>query len=396
MEDNERKMIQLADKASCTGCTACVNICPNQCLHMNADANGFLMPELVFPDKCINCAACQNVCPVLKPKEMTEKNTISYAAYTKDKNIREESSSGGIFSELAAFVINQRGIVFGAAYDADFTVKHISVDTIEQLAKLRGAKYVQSRLDNCFAKVRCCLNQGQLVLFSGLPCQIAGLKSFLKKDYDNLICADFVCHGVPSPMVWSEYVKYRMKKDSNGVPLQSINFRSKKSGWSRYRYSNVFSYTDGTNYSCVSGKDLFMRLFVNDYISRESCSNCQFKGYNRISDITMGDFWGVWDIAPEMDDDKGTSIVLLHSEKGVESFNNIKKRLIYKLVTLEQSSQQNPSMLKSSPENVKRAEVFRKIRNGEMDSLENEMLKMPESKISFKSKLIQKIKKILK
>ena len=126
-------MIQLADKASCTGCTACVNICPNQCLHMNADANGFLMPELVFPDKCINCAACQNVCPVLKPKEMTEKNTISYAAYTKDKNIREESSSGGIFSELAAFVINQSGIVFGAAYDADFTVKHISVDTIEQL-----------------------------------------------------------------------------------------------------------------------------------------------------------------------------------------------------------------------------------------------------------------------
>lgn len=385
-------MIQLADKESCTGCTACVNICPNQCLRMYADENGFLRPKLVFSDKCVNCTACRSVCPVLNPKEKLEEKTVSYAAYTKNEKIRKESSSGGIFSEIAIFVINQGGIVFGATYDKDYTVKHVFVDNEKQLEQLRGAKYVQSRLNNCFNKIRYFLEEGRFVLFSGLPCQVAGLKSFLNKEYDKLICIDFVCHGVPSPLVWSEYVKYRAKKDNNGKFPQFINLRSKKSGWSRYQYSNLFSYEDGKNYYCLSGEDLFMRLFVNDYISRKSCANCEFKGYNRISDITLGDFWGVWEIAPEMDDDKGTSILLLHTEKGVKYFNHIRENLIYKSVTLEQASQQNPSMLKSSVENEKKDEVLKIIRNGDIYKLEKRLLKT--KKVSFVSKFIRFKKKL--
>lgn len=365
-------MTRVVKKDRCTGCTACMNICPRQCIEMKKDNYGFLYPVISNLSTCLDCGACERSCPVyVNQGYVDNKLPLAYAALSKDEPVRMNSSSGGIFTEIAKRIIAQNGVVYGAAYDEKYAVHHYCIDNTHDLYKLRGAKYAESNLGNSFIDILDRLKKGQFVLFSGTPCQVAGLKSFLRKDYDNLFCVDFVCHGVPSPMAWKAYIEYRSKIDAEGKLPTDINLRSKKSGWSRYQYSNVFQYTDGTEHSVQSSKSLFMKLFVGDYISRPSCENCQFKGYNRVSDITLGDFWGIWDIAPEMDDNKGTSVVLIQSEKGRELWDSIKDRIKFKEVTLEQASQQNPSMLQASKANKKRDVALDKIRNGKIADCEN-------------------------
>ncbi len=354
----------LADKSQCVGCTACASICPNQCIEMEKDANEFGYPKLVHLTNCIACGLCENVCPVLKKETPASTLPIAYAALSKNDAVRMNSSSGGIFTELASSVLAQNGVVYGAAYNDRFQVHHCSVDSTEDLSKLQGAKYAESNLGNSFIRILDRLKQGQLVLFSGTPCQVAGLKSFLRKDFDNLICVDFVCHGVPSPMAWRSYIEYRANTDADSELPCHINMRSKETGWSKYQYSNAFTYADGTQYRTISSQSLFMNLFVGDYISRPSCANCEFKGYQRSSDITLGDFWGIWDIEQEMDDNKGTSVVLVHSDKGQKLWKGIRGRIAYKEVTLEQASQQNPSMLVSSKANANRSLALRRIKEG--------------------------------
>lgn len=340
-------MAYLVNKEKCTGCSACVSVCPKSCLKIVRNVDGFCFPQFVT-DKCVNCGVCQKICPVINPKESPEQITMAYAAFTKDSNVRMQSSSGGIFSEISVEMLNQGGVVYGAAHDNQFRVIHKCIKNNADLPVLRGAKYAQSDLGNCFLDVQERLKNGQQVLFSGTPCQVAGLKSFLQQDYDELLCVDFVCHGIPSPMVWEKYVQYRAHLDNNNVFPKHINLRSKESGWSRYSYSVAFDYADGKRYISSNGNDAFMRLFVGDYILRESCSNCQFKGYDRVSDITLGDFWGIWDVAPAMDDNKGTSLVLVHSSKGEDVLKSISDKIKYKQVTLEEASRMNPSLLKSS------------------------------------------------
>ncbi len=385
-------MPQLIEKKNCTGCTACVNICPKQCIRLQKDENGFSFPELSDEKACVECGACERVCPVLSEKSYVHNEfPVACAAYSKEDSLRMNSSSGGIFSEVAKWVIDQKGVVYGAAYNDEFGVYHCCVETVEDLSKLRGAKYAESYLGKSFFEILDRLKQNQYVLFSGTPCQVAGLKAFLKQDYEKLLCVDFVCHGVPSPMAWKEYVKYRAEKDNDGEFPISINLRSKITGWSKYQYSNLFQYDNGKEYSSLSSQNLFMKLFVGDYISRPSCANCSFKGYSRASDITLGDFWGIWDIEPEMDDNKGTSLVLIQSEKGKCVWQQINEKIVCKQVTMEQASQQNPSMLASSKAKENRDEVLEKIRNGRIE--ECEML-FVLSKPSFASRVKNKIKRI--
>lgn len=356
-------MPTLATKKYCTGCTACASACPKGCIAMTADENGFLCPA-VDTESCVSCGLCEKSCPIINPLKMAENEPKAYAAYSTDEAVRLESSSGGIFTEIAKAVLQQSGAVFGAAYNKLFDVVHICVETEAELAKLRGAKYAQSDLGGVFVQVKQRLDAGQKVLFSGTPCQVGGLKAFLHKDYANLLTVDFVCHSVPSPMAWREYVKYRAGRDNGGQLPVAINLRSKQTGWSHYQYANLFEYADGSDHTAKSSESLYMKLFVGGYINRESCENCHFKGYSRVSDLTIGDFWGVWDIAPEMDDNKGTSVILVQSAKGAELLGSVSDRLEIKAVTLEEASRQNQAMITVFQANGRRKAAFELVRNG--------------------------------
>ena len=359
--------VHLADKNTCTGCTACASICPKHCIEMKEDENGFYYPH-VDASTCINCGACERICPILNEVSKNAVQPEAYAAYSLDEELRADSSSGGVFSELAKTVLEKGGLVYGAAYDESFRVYHREVATLEDLKELRGAKYAQSCLGETFTAVKEHLDRKQELLFCGTPCQVAGLRAFLKKDYDNLLCVDFVCHGVPSPMAWRRYIEYRARIDNDGKLPVKINLRDKSSGWSRYQYSNTFQYDKDKEHRDISTQSVYMKLFTQDYLSRLSCGRCKFKGYSRSSDITLGDFWGIWDVAPEMDDDRGTSVVLIHSAKGRKTWNEISERVKINPVSLEQSSQQNPSLLSSSVMKAEREKVLKLIRT---DGIEN-------------------------
>lgn len=358
-------MPKLATRESCTGCTACASVCPKGCIAMTADENGFLFPK-VDEARCVSCGLCELVCPVMHLLKKTEKKPEAYAAYTKDEDARMASSSGGLFTEIAGVVLEDGGVVFGAAYDDRFRVVHRCAETREDLAALRGAKYAQSDLTDIFPQIRRYLDNGRKVLFFGTPCQVAGLQAFLRKPCSNLLTIDCVCHSVPSPMAWQEYVQYRAGQDNGGELPVSVNLRSKQSGWSNYRYSNVFFYQNGRSHSVISADSLYMKLFGGGYLSRTSCAACRFRGYHRCSDLTLGDFWGIWNIAPELDDNKGTSVVLVQSEKGAELIRRLNSRLVIKPVTLEEASKENPAMLRSSAQPAKREEALAKIRAGEI------------------------------
>lgn len=363
-------MPNLANKNQCTGCTACVSICPLQCIQMQEDSEGFLYPTMKKDSTCITCGACEKVCPIMNDMQKNTEKTKAYAALSKNDSLRIESSSGGVFSELAKLVLQVGGIIYGASYDKDYKVNHIGIENINLLRKLRGAKYSQSYVMSIFPKIKEHLESGRQVLFSGTPCQVGGLKAYLKRDYDNLICIDFVCHGVPSPLVWKKYVEYRAHIDDNSNAPEYINLRNKETGWSRYSYTVEFAYSRKKRYLSKNTEDPFMKLFVNNYILRRSCSECHFKGYSRAADITLGDFWGIWDMIPEMDDNKGTSLVLIHSKKGEDLFRTASDNIKNKPVTLEQASMMNISLLKSSVSQPSRDKVLCEIIQNGFESME--------------------------
>lgn len=351
-------MPELAKHDLCTGCTACAAVCPKGCIAMEADADGFRYP-VVDESKCVACALCEKACPVLDRAELNHTPT-AWAVRSRDEASRRASTSGGVFPELARAVLAQGGAVFGAAYDEQFRVVHICAENEAELDRLRGAKYAQSDLNGSFREVKRRLEEGQQVLFSGTPCQVLGLRSFLKRDYDNLLLVDLVCHSVPSPLVWEKYLQYI----SEGKTLTAVNLRSKETGWSRYGYSNRFDFSDGTSRMDKSGESLYMKLFGGGYITRLACTDCPAKGYARVSDLTLGDFWGIWDIAPELDDDRGTSVVLVQTEKGRAAL----ARLEQKAVTLEESSRENPAILRPAAPTPLREQAMALVREGDFDA----------------------------
>lgn len=334
-------MISISKKQNCSGCFACFNVCPQKCIIMKQDEEGFHYPD-VDKIKCINCSACEKVCPILNNKQMDNKPD-AYACYNKDEDIRLQSSSGGIFTLVAENVINNNGVVFGACFDDNFHVVHDFTETKEGLSRFRGSKYVQSKIGDAYKKVKDFLYEEREVLFTGTPCQIGGLKSYLKKEYDNLFCIDVICHGVPSPTVWDDYVKYRGNLSNERI--QRIVFRRKDEGWRLF--SMAFSFKDDTEYRENLNKDLFMQAFLKDACLRPSCYECNFKTLYRQSDITLGDFWGVENIAHHIDDDKGTSLIFVNSAKGQSMFNKIQDNLIYLKVDIIDAVKYNSAAIKS-------------------------------------------------
>ena len=330
------------DYTLCSGCRACEAVCPKRCISMEVDRLGLLYP-VVDAGLCIDCGLCDRVCQYENPGEAS-RPLETYAAYNRNEQVRMASSSGGIFTLLAEDVIRKGGVVFGARFDENWDVLHDYTETMEGLAAFRGSKYVQSDLRDSLVKARAFLKVGRPVLFSGTPCQIAGLKKFLRKDYDNLIAVDCVCHGVPAPAVWRGYLASRLK--ANGTEtgqLENFSFRDKSEGWKGYSLSLRIKEKCGERVESVShNKSDYIDLFLRDLSLRPSCYNCSAKAGRSGSDITLGDFWGIEKIDPEIDDDKGMSLVMVHTEKGKKAFDSLE--IFRKSEKYEDALRYNPSI----------------------------------------------------
>lgn len=363
--------------SKCTGCSACMNVCPQNCISMEDGGEGFLYPE-INSHMCINCGLCKKVCPVLSNYTSSAK-TLTFAIKNKNEIDRFQSTSGGVFSLLAEYVLNNNGIVYGAAYDEDFSVHHVAVKNIKEISYLQGAKYVQSKIGNCFENIRRELEKKQIVLFSGTPCQCVGLKTFLRKEYDNLILVDLICHGVPSPKVWQAYIDYRANNENAGVRPIGINMRSKVSGWSKYGYSTEFNYGKNNITRTHNSQDLFMKAFIENICLRKSCSHCLEKGVERCTDFTLGDFWGIWNQYPDLDDDKGTSVVFVHSEKGKLILNQIKREIDYFEVNAEDACKENASLIKSSVPHKDRDIFLAEVNAANFEKMVNKYLEVESS-----------------
>lgn len=350
-------MINISDKKNCCSCNACVQRCPKHCISMKEDEEGFLYP-VVDESACIECGLCEKVCPILHQGEERKPLKV-YAAKNKNEEIRMQSSSGGIFTLLAEQVIQERGVVFGARFDENWEVIHDYTETIEGLAPFRGSKYVQSRIGETYQQAEFFLKQGRKVMFTGTPCQIAGLKQFLHKEYANLLTVDFICHGVPSPGVWRKYLKEVIARQGDGKnsvlshakpsfpnsvrDISRIEFRNKRLGWKKYSFALTLSVPDGhgaKNTALLSepyNKNIFMRGFLADLYLRPSCYACPVKSGKSKSDVTLADFWNVDKVINDIDDDKGISSILVNTNRGevyFECLNLYKKQVDFSNVLL--------------------------------------------------------------
>ena len=386
-------MEKLCKPELCTGCGACASACPKGCITMEADAEGFLQPH-VDAETCINCGKCTKICPILSQSGQIAGNTVAYAAVHNDAQVRNSSTSGGVFSLLCDWVLAENGIVFGAAYDDDFMVAHGAVEDAGELPGLRGAKYAQSRLGNTYAQVRDQLEKGRYVLFSGTPCQVGGLRSYLGKEYENLVLVDLICHGVPSPAVWRHYIEHRSRKDAAGQRPVAVNLRSKETGWAGY--SVRFDYADGRKYAARNSQDPYIRGFVQNLYLRPSCYQCHFKGAERASDFTLGDYWGVWDQLPECHDDKGTSLILVHTEKAHRILEAMSCKMQYRQVDLSKALEGNPSALVSSSHTEKREDFLKRYQEEDFDRLVDRLCPKPApQKTSLVRRVVRKLKRVL-
>lgn len=380
---------------NCTGCYACASICPQKCITMQENKEGFFFPEINSAE-CIRCNLCDKVCPVIHEPDRSLQ-TLAYAVKNRNEGERQDSTSGGIFSLLAGNVIDRGGIVFGAAYGDDFVVRHIAVTSRTELPRLRSSKYVQSVIGKSLQDVETALKSGRQVLFSGTPCQCSGLKAFLRKDYDNLLLVDLICHGVPSPKVWQTYIDYRASKENGGTRPVRINMRSKATGWGRYGYSIEFDYGEDYITRIHNSQDLFMKAFIGNICLRYSCSDCIAKGVERCTDFTLGDYWGVWDQHPEFDDNKGTSIVFVHSEKGHKILEQITDQIDYLKVDTDEAYKENMSLVKSSEAHEKRDEFLARINISNFKELVLEYFPSVEiKKAGFFQRIKGKVRSALK
>lgn len=375
-------MINIQNKAECVGCEACVQRCPQKCIVLQEDEEGFMYPHVEI-ETCINCGLCEKVCPVIH-QGSARIPINSYAIINKNEAIRNSSSSGGVFTALAEFVLNRNGVVFGASFDESWSVAHTYVEEKSLLCRLRGAKYVQSSIGSTYIEVENFLKGGRYVLFSGLPCQVAGLKLFLRKEYENLITVDMFCHGVPSPGIWRKYLNEKI--GCMGKKIERMSFRDKSTGWQTYS----FSYTTKEkgikqNFSELASRNYFMKGFLADLYLRPSCYSCPAKQLKSGSDLTIGDFWGIQHINAELDDNKGISAVLVNSDKGNHLLDTI-TGLMCERVSYDQITCFNPALIHSAKLSNKRRAFFLLVSSiGVVGAVKR------STKVSFVTKLKRKL-----
>lgn len=376
-------MINIKNKHNCCGCESCIQVCPKNCINLNPDKEGFLYPT-VETSLCVKCGLCEKVCPVINIQEINLPKEI-WAAQNNDAAERRESSSGGVTSMLARKIIEDGGVVFGVIINEKCEVVHTYAETQEELIAFRGSKYVQSRVGHSFKQVKEFLHVGRKVLFVGTPCQVSGLKLFLRKDYPNLYTIDFICHGVPSPGIFKWYLQEKLNKYAgnpipsarsynpqmgiqipNGIKIKDIRFRDKKEGWKKYSF--VLSFTqnyDNGKSKIVTitenvTKNAFLKGFCTDLYLRPSCHQCPTRGFRSGSDLTLADFWGQEVIFPDFDNDTGVSSVIIKNEKGLRLFHSISD-IKKERRTIEEVLTYNPSLLYSKSESYKRRKFWKNI-----------------------------------
>lgn len=337
-------MIEIKDKKDCCGCHACVTVCAKHCITMQSDEEGFLYP-VVDKNACTDCGLCEKVCPVINQSEPRKPLKV-YAAKNKNEEIRRQSSSGGIFTLLAEKVIAEGGVVFGARFDENWDVIHSWADTIEGIAAFRGSKYVQSTIGDSYRQAKDFLKQGRKVLFSGTSCQIAGFKKYLRKEWDNLLTIDVVCHGVPSPKIWREFLESLQLPD-----IGTISHKDKSTGWRSYSFS-VKDTKGKVVYTEKASENKYLSAFVRNLILRPSCFLCPAKDGKSLSDITLADYWGIEYLAPQLDDNKGTSFICCNTQKGVMIVDCL--NLISVVADYQKSVPYNSCIVKSTNEPIER------------------------------------------
>lgn len=383
-------MIQIVDKHNCCGCEACIQACPKSCISLVQDEEGFYYPEVDHPS-CVDCGLCEKVCPVINVGKQENPLEV-WAAQNNSEEIRKASSSGGIATMLAESIIEEGGVVFGVVMNDKCEAVHTFAEKKEQLKAFMGSKYVQSRIGDSYQQVKKFLKSGRKVLFIGTPCQIAGLKLYLRRDYDNLYTADFICHGVPSPGVFKWYIQEEINKfmsarqgrknsvsfppihsipkgdvqQPEGLKVLDIRFRDKREGWKKYSF--VLRLAEATaegkqNTVSFSGnvtQNTFLRGFCLDLYLRPSCHQCPARNFRSGSDITIADFWGQESLFPEFDSDTGVSSVIVKTRKGQMLFNSI-DNLKKEERTIDDVIRYNPSLIHSKKENYRRGKFWRLV-----------------------------------
>lgn len=358
-------MIVKTDKTRCSGCSACFAVCPVGCITMRPDAEGFLYP-VVDQEKCIGCGNCDRVCPVTQPVSTETAPSAAWGANARDAALRARSSSGGVFTLLAKDVLESGGVVFGAALTEHCSkAEHIMAENAEQLSRLQGSKYVQSNLQDTFRQAKEKLENGRSVLFTGTPCQIAGLRAFLGRDYERLLSVAIICHGAPSPLVWERYVSHSEKK--LGGKLREAFFRSKKTGWNHFGLHLVSE--SGKVQYLTAQKDAYMRLFLRNLSLRPSCYRCAAKSGSCAADLIIGDFWGVQNVLPDLADDMGTSLVLSFTEKGTAAAERILSQMDAYTVSAEAALEGNGAYYHSVGMPESRTAFFRDLPNTDFNAL---------------------------
>lgn len=373
-------MEKILSKQLCTGCTSCMNICPKHAIHMEENNEGFKYP-VIDKNKCIDCDLCKKTCPVLNTKS-NESIDKCYVGYNKNSEERLSSSSGSIFSLVANTILDENGIVIGAAFDKNNVLRHIAINKKKELYKLKGSKYLQSELDNIFTYVKDNVDNKK-ILFVGTPCQVSGLKAFLRKDYDNLICIDLFCHGVPSPKLFNKYIKELEHRFND--KLEFFNFRDNTSGWDSYSYTAKFK---NNTFTELASNNNYSKLFLSDIALRESCYNCNFKLGNKYSDITLGDFWGIKNCMPDMYNKEGVSAIIINSQKGLTVLNAISEHLIIKECSKDDIVKYNKSLVISSSLPRNRDDFFEELDEKNIKYLSNKYSK----KKSILKRIINRIK----
>lgn len=368
-QQSESECRLFENKTQCCGCSACFNVCPSKAITMCEDEEGFLYPK-IDNGKCIHCNLCEKVCAFKVDQEqhtyIKGKETLPVAMAVKHKNfdVRINSRSGGVFTAVTDYVLSQGGAVYGAILADDFHVKHIKAVAADERNLMRGSKYVQSEMGDIFQNVKADLECGRLVLFSGTSCQVAGLKKFLRKDYENLFCMDIVCHGVPSPLVWKKYLSWQEAKHGKCV---SVDFRNKKDyGW--IDHVETLTFNKGGKVKKINSR-VYTELFYGHAILRPACYECPYKSIYHPGDITIADFWGIEKAVPGFSDNKGVSLVLINTLKGEKYFQYCKEDLEFIKTEIEKCLQ--PPLVKPFPKPENREKFWKDINEKPFEYIAN-------------------------